>query len=81
VNGSAKRIDSSKTASDEREKVSHWQMIMSITSAEDEKRYHHLLSIKYIVITPELADGKCLTQTTVLVSLSEKPGSIHKILS
>jgi hypothetical protein len=54
---------------------------MSITSAEDEKRHYHLLSIKYIVITPELADGKCLTQTTVLVSLSEKPGGIHKILS
>jgi hypothetical protein len=45
-----------------------------------QKRGCHLLSVEDIVITPVLADGECLAETAVLVSLGEQPGRVHEIL-
>ena len=82
MKGSAKRQDSSKTASVERENVSHCDarrehvgiLVMTQSGAD-------LLSEEDIIVCPVLAQGKALPEATILVGLSEQPGSIHKILA
>jgi hypothetical protein len=51
-----------------------------VTLLQVQQRGRHLLSVKYIVITPELADGESLTETAILVGLGKQPGRVHEIL-
>lgn len=80
LNGSAKRIDSSKTASDDRENVSHYSLMVN----DYTMGYHgriNFLSIEHVVVGPEFANTEALVETAVLVCLSEKPWRVHEVLS
>lgn len=41
----------------------------------------HFLSIKDVVVTPELTDTEALVKPTIFVGFCEKPRCIHKILA
>ena len=66
-NGSAKRIDSSNTASDEREKVSHYQQVRIGSSMN--VPVAHFLAEEDVIILPVLADAESFMQATILVRL------------
>lgn len=41
----------------------------------------YLLSIKNVVVTPELTDAEALVKPTIFVGFREKPRCIHEILA
>ena len=80
LKGSAKRKESSKTASEDLEKVSFctrgegWMYNGGNKEAD-------LLAIENIIVLPKLANTKALVKAAVFVRLGEQPRCVHEVLA
>jgi hypothetical protein len=72
-------MDSSKTASAERENVSHLEDTIIKRFETERTRYRYLLAVEYVIVPPDFTDTKALVESSVLVGLCEKPRRVHEI--